>query len=325
MLKRMLLLFCISGGFGPLLAQNYVQKPSFELPPNVCTQLNGAPFSPDILYQLIPPWKGYRMSVDLLDRCWTSPASLLHIFDNRNGHQIPYDGDRMIGFTYDVDNLQNDHYLDEFIGAELATPLSIGATYHVEMHFSRADTAIYASNNLGLLFLNSGFDAHTNPMPFPNRCDVCSDSVIRDALGWTTVEGDFTADSAYTHFVIGHLKDPTAYETTTGIYLPSCYYFLDYVCVVPLGGLCDVPLSVGVVGAQPSGSGGFTVYPNPVVKGYASILYRTEHKPVDVFDLMGRPVGHYVQGEEIDTAEWPQGTYFIKDLEGHSAKVVVVE
>ena len=106
---------------------------------------------------------------------------------------------------------------------------------------------------------------------------------------------------------------------------PYCYYYLDYVCVVPLGGLCDVPLSVGIVGAQPSGSGGLTVFPNPIVKGYSTELYRSNQKPVQAFDCMGRPIGSYAQGQAIDATAWPQGTYIIRDEEGHSAKVVVVE
>jgi hypothetical protein len=300
-----------------MAAQNYVPNPSFEDMPGCVTFNGGSPANPDQFVSVMPPWSSYGQSPDMFGSCMLNSAVQLLTGNNYWGHQAPFDGLRYIGFGYSLPSFF------EYTGCPLLQPLTVGDTFEVSCWVSLSDHFVCASNSIGMLFLNQSYASNGNPMPFPNRCSICTDSAITDSLGWTQIKGTFIADSSYSNLAIGFMKPYTI--TVNAVPNSYFYYYVDYVCVVPLGGLCDVPLSVGVVGAQASGGGGLTVFPNPVVKSYSNILYLNKEVPIEVFDIMGRLVLSQAIKKEIDMGNLNAGTYFIRDKEGHSAKVVIME
>lgn len=310
----------------PLLAfgQNYVPNPSFEYHIG-CPNNNYAPqVQPDEMAKA-SPWESYNGSPDYFNPCVNNPNMWCDAPNTGAGYQMAYDGESFAGFLFSRTDYLDNNQTFEVLGCPLTAPLTIGNRYLVSMRFSLSDVVLNASNHIGALFLMREYDTFNGPITFPDKCHVCTDSVNVDFTNWTEVSGIFEADSAYTHIAIGHFLDSTSFAILPGAPgqgAPGApYYFVDYICVVPEGGDCSIPLSA----SQPHQAVGFMAYPNPLIKSQSSILHFSKESDVEVYNLVGQMVGRHERVMEIDAISWPGGVYWLKDENGAMAKMIVME
>jgi len=101
----------------------------------------------------------------------------------------------------------------------------------------------------------------------------------------------------------------------------GCYYYIDDVCLVPLGGNCGIPVSV----AQAQAPSAFSAYPNPLDRGRSDVLRLSKPCNVTVYGSVGQFIGHFENTAEIDAGTWPSGVYWLRSEDGDVVKVIVME
>lgn len=232
-------------------AQNLVPNPSFELR-DTCPYSVGFQEGDRPLY-----WYSWLNTPDYFNACAGSLQSIDSLVDvPRNGwtFQYAWEGNAYVGM-YAYDGVAGDYR--EYVGAELIQPLVVGCTYLLRFRINPADNGTYwlidggsACSNMGLLLATSS-NAWTAPEPWPpgpdfpfrNYAQLKAEVPIGDTATWTSVEGTFVADSAYTHLVLGNFFPDSL---TTAIPLDAAdpwygitYYLIDGVEVIPLDSGCN--------------------------------------------------------------------------------------
>lgn len=232
-----------------LPAQNLVNNPGFEdytTCPTTTDQMDRA-----------TGWSSYGNSSDYFNAC--APVSA---FDgvgvplNFCGYQMAHGGTGYAGYIlYE----EGEPGYREFIGAQLSSPLVVGTTYHVVFHVSHTGGPSFRNpcGNQGVLFTTTAYD-NANPPPLTIDPHVNNASVVTDTVGWTTITGTFTADSAYTHIVLGNFFHPslTPWVNAHPVFNDFSYYYIDDVCVSADPADCDPSNSV----QASTGSNGAVLY-----------------------------------------------------------------
>jgi len=251
--KHFVLISCLTAD-GQGKAQNLVPNWSFE-------QISLCPHDEDQL-EYAYGWGDYFVTPDLYNSC--DGADTAGVPANWAGYQVPGNGVGYAGLiAYGAGG--NGH---EVIGAQFTSPLQVGVAYELSVRFSWTTGAVgtltsikYSSNNLGLML-------RTQPLmdlewlPWPNYAHVSSPDVISDSVEWTTVQGVIVADSAYQFVLVGNFFDDastTVELTNPGGQFGFSYYYVDDVCVVPLGGECGLAANVHTTASSSS----FVVHPVP--------------------------------------------------------------
>lgn len=244
------MLSVLAAGIFQANAQNLVPNASFEI--NIgCPAQIGEVDKAD-------GWINWGVTPDYFHACANTTTPAYGTPTNVRGFQPPRTGLAYMGlFTFN-DQLANHR---EFIGRELAQPLTIGTTYFVSLWVSRAGQLLctHASSNIGVRFTTvSGF-SQANPDTALNNGHVFATTVITDSIGWVHVSGSFVADSAYTHMGIGnYFDDAGTLVDTSNAASNYAYYLVDDVCVSPDPLFCDTETGVNE-NIQPA----FLVIPNP--------------------------------------------------------------
>lgn len=170
--------------------------------------------------------------------------------NNIAGYQPAHSGQGYAGIHAFTAQGQSANGYREVLGVQLIYAMIPGAVYHFQLYLSWTSflgQAQYANNKIGALFstqMRSGFDAW---YPLPNYAHVYTQEIITDSVSWTLVEGDFIADSAYTYMYLGNFFGDAETDDTLinpGGMFGLSYYYVDDVCVTPVGSECGV---VGVL------------------------------------------------------------------------------
>ena len=110
-------------------------------------------------------------------------------------------------------------------------PLLVNGVYEVTIHVNKSDISPSATDGLGVLFYKNGFTAPAVPfsnIPETPQIDYTSYGIITDTVNWVTLIDTFTADSAYTHLIIGCFKGTSIVHSTGSDY---SYYYIDSINV----------------------------------------------------------------------------------------------
>ncbi len=163
------------------------------------------------------------------------------------GNEPPHSGD---GMAMVLTENQTFTYR-EYLAVKLLHPLKKGRSYNVELFVSLGDYCGISTNNLGVAFTKSrdwlpGVGIITTLNPAVNEMKV-----IEQYDGWQKITGSFTADSNYTHLLIGNFlpKSQTLVKTLKNrgsnnyLYNPAIY-FVDDVSVMEEPGDGSSPLVV---------------------------------------------------------------------------------
>lgn len=194
----------------------------------------------------------------------------------------------------------------EYIKGTLTQPLRIGTRYYVSFMASSMDRAPFATNNLGIKFVNYP----TANFPITNSAHVNSNVVITDTVNWTLVTGSFVADAMYMHFLIGnHFTD--LLTTITGVLPESntsqAYYIIDDVCVSYYAADCDVGTSI----QQSSHQDMVSISPNPFDQRISITSVPDSRSEIVIYDLASRIIRREVfwGSTTLDTGDLDQGVY----------------
>jgi gliding motility-associated-like protein len=237
----------------PLAAQNLVPNPSFEEHFNVqCGLVSGK----KEVAHMIPPWTmPTRGTPDVFSYNVASQGCLSHPLStdiNAMGQMEPKDGSAMVGlYTHfhcpvclDHESTKESFDYKEYLHIPLLRSLQPGERYLAGMWVSHANRVIYASNNIGMAFSTKPVDTEeVTTIYLPAK--VNEEKVLANAGEWKRVFGVFTADSAYTHLLLGNFfyaADTKIREFHFEEYNPRvfAYYFIDSVFVEPFPKL-DIP------------------------------------------------------------------------------------
>ncbi|MCH2230611.1 MAG: hypothetical protein MK105_09725 [Crocinitomicaceae bacterium] len=207
-------------------AQNLVPNPSFE-------EHSSCPSNLQQIAHVID-WAEYTPSPDYFNFC--AGQSSAGVPSNMFGFQYPATGSGYIGLLTYYEESWGSYNSREFAGAELLDPLEVGSTYYVSLKVSASGLSedIWpnsGSNNLGVWFTSNPSLSNTN-----NLSQVYSVNIITDTLGWQVIQGEFIADSNYTHIVLGNFFEDSLtdaillYNQSWTNHIAS-YYYIDDVCV----------------------------------------------------------------------------------------------
>jgi len=170
-----------------------------------------------------------------------------------------------------------------------------------------------ACNNIGALFT---MESNAWSAPFPNPpgptfgirdyAHVFSTAVISDTAHWTLVSGEFVADSAYRHIVLGNFFSNANTDTIPSeIGYVLAYYLFDSVSVS--SGLDDCPTTIVEASFKHHSSIGLDASTKDVIISDAD----GNEASFIVYDTTGRimKAGRFRDTVRISTASWPAGIY----------------
>ncbi len=309
-------------GWLVLPAQNLVVNPSFE-------DTSCCPLSYHNTH-CSSSWTTNMNSWDFFHACSTGEVS---VPTNFAGEQMPASGSGYSGFiAWGPNPLDTPPYFPvEIVGGTLSQPLITGAEYFISFKVSLADRGLRScyTDKLGILFVDTdhgtvNYPAVGRPPVVQDFAHVFADEAIVDSSGWYTIQGSFTADGSYSHFLIGRFfTDTPSYEPCWAEFSnPNrhAYYYLDDVCVSDRSGDCIVAetgIDVSVTDRE--------IVIRRTSPSTIEIALGTElnSSSVDLFDALGRStalVRNASGSVNIDIAHLAVGvhTIVIRSKEGRS-------
>jgi gliding motility-associated-like protein len=180
-----------------------------------------------------------RGTVDYYNSCNTfsigRPVPYMGVPANDIGYQAAYDGNAYTGVHMGA---LGERPYREYLIAHIP-PLQVDSVYAVTIHVSLADSAMYAADGMGVWFTTYGSPAPDcdTILVQAAQIDYTSYGVITETSKWVTLTDTFTADSAYTHFMIGGFKSTAAthiieVDSTQKLLHGFAYYYIDKVEII---------------------------------------------------------------------------------------------
>lgn len=246
-MKKLMIAILLCGCTTVQAQSNFVLNPSFE-------EFSKCPSKTGTIYYS----KYWRNAVDSLFTIasgsdYYNVCADTGIYDdatipsNTNSYQYPHSGNAMVGtgMYYDKTPPSPPSYVPfdvrEYTQGHLVKPLQNGKTYCVSFWVNLAEVAGYAHNKIGAYLdngsINTAVDSAgkeiTSVVP-----QVYTDSVIKDTMNWTKIDGSFVANGTEIYITIGLFFTNAA--TTTVVtnywftYPQYSYYLIDDVSVIPI-------------------------------------------------------------------------------------------
>lgn len=299
---------------------NLVPNPSFE-------ELDACPYA--IGFQLGDrprDWYSWNQSPEYFHACAqpiNGADTMVGVPLNGWAYQPAWQGDAYIG-VYAFGTAET---YREYVGAELICPMVVGESYQVSfrVNLARGGTTWNSGgscNNLGALFTmeSNAWTAPSTSTPGPafayrDHAHVYSEEIISDTADWVRVSGEFTADSAYRHIVLGNFFRNALTDTIPSeIGYVLAYYLIDSVSV--RGGPVDCPTLVHGAQSRDRSSVIFDQSTNTVV---AHIEGQAQYA---VVDRMGRCVaaGSFANDLRVPTMGWSAGMYVVQMVHSGGTK-----
>lgn len=138
---------------------------------------------------------------DYLNAC-APQGNQVDVPSNIFGYQNAHSGSGYAGIWSKMDPMSSYLYR-EYLQMEMSTPMVVGTQYCVQFYASPADITGMACDGLGIWLRTTPY---FNPIieQIPVTPQLQTQVVIDDTSGWTSIGGQFTADSAYKYLVIGN-------------------------------------------------------------------------------------------------------------------------
>ena len=216
MIQVMVAMLCLHLLPFMLKAQNLVDNPDFEIYSECPDDFNhGNPMYPI-------PWLTIVGSSDYLNECAVIPA--LDIPTNFKGYQPAQSGTGYVGM-YTV--LPTGGYR-EFVQSPLLSPLEANECYYVSAWINLSNVAC-GCDQYGVLFTETN---NTNVIGL-NPQVKWTGGPITDTIGWTHLEGYFTAVGTEQYITLGNFapNNQTQFDPTCGSPNANSYYYVDNILV----------------------------------------------------------------------------------------------
>ena len=244
---------------------------------------------------------------------------------NRFGSIYPLYGNAYAGIVCFSKSLEVKEYIFQHLNVALIT----GKPYYVSFFISRADRISYAIKTVGAYFSVSQPSVASSNTWIPANPQVENQNgYLVDTIGWTKIEGYFTAQGGEEYITIGNFNSNANSDTlNTGTTNPipfdngTAYYYIDSVSLYDsldyVSNIKDQSYLNEVVG----------VYPNPATT-ILKINYNSNNKTglqIKINDVLGREVkqleydasttstGSVTSAieKEIDISDLEKGIYFL--------------
>lgn len=164
--------------------------------------------------------------------CFSHPLSTAK---NAIGYQMPFSGNAMVAIlTYGSGCINNLPNYREYVQVELTDALIPGRKYYASMHVSRADSAMWATNNLAMLFTNQKNLDPLNCFTINETPQIAFKQIITEDKQWVLLADTFTATSNYKFLTIGNFMTDIQTDTTVmplGKLRKAQYFFRCRCCI----------------------------------------------------------------------------------------------
>jgi|GEM_PF-2004897 len=193
----------------------------------------------------------------------------------------------------------------EYVATDIPA-LTVGKTYRVTVTTSLSENSYYATDGLGVFFCSNIDPLWTTvngPTGSVPQINYDAMGVISDMVNWVTLTDTFTADSAYSHLVIGNFKtNAELNKTVVGAGTMAAYYYIDSVAVEEIKGLSVV--------SENGHTGIAHLSPNPVKdKAILDVKGATVKDGIlNIYNAQGSPV------REVRNINSQQVTIYREDL-----------
>ncbi len=212
----------------------------------------------------------------------------------------------------------------EYVYQQLVTPLKADSIYCLGFHVTLADRVQIAIKNLGAFFsvntpsLVTNYDINATPQVVNNS------GFITDTIGWTEIQGCFTAQGGEQYITIGSFGDRASTDTVntissnplTGPGSSFSYYYIDSVSLWQN----NFPTFI----KEDLKSEIVSVYPNPakdVLNFNVASVTESKKLKVEVTDVIGREILVSEYKEQLDISQLEIGIYFVSILQGDKTLV----
>ncbi len=224
-MKPLILFLLIIALCGPLMAQNLVLNPGFEVHGE--TSGNG-PGSDNLLGNHVKNW---------LSPTKGSPDYFLRNNDylyNQYGMPLYYEGDAMAGLV--VYGGKKEYR--EYIMGELSEPLEAGVTYHFTMRMALASVSGEMVHEFGVYFSDKKVSSKKSSAALKLIPQLKIDSTDKKELNgkWVMFEETYTALGGEKYFTIGNfISDNKTKSKKVNVErsAPYAYYYIDDVSITP--------------------------------------------------------------------------------------------
>ncbi len=302
-------------------AQNLIQNGSFENYINIDCTYGGFTnnFPPN--NHVVDNWYDLNSSDYFSSVCTNTYTG---VPENVFGESFAKNGNSYVGFILFQANVE----MKEYIYQQLTTPLQAGKMYCLSFHVSRADGITHAIHSIGAHFSNTtptlfnGYYSNKTPQI------INQNGFVTDTIGWTQIQGCYTAIGGEQYITIGNFNSNTNTDTLfVGSVNPEpgsykyAYYYIDDITLID-------QTTVGV--NEWSNGSSVSVYPNPAndVLNIDIKNFNKENLSVNIIDVIGKEVLKSDYKNQIDISFLEKGIYFVsiqQDRKIISTKKIIKE
>lgn len=226
---------------------------------------------------------------------------------NLFGNSYAKNGNSYVGFIL----FQANGDMKEYVYQQLSSPLQAGKIYCLSFYVSRADGITHAIHSIGAYFSNTtptlfnGYYSNKTPQI------INQSGFITDTVGWTQIQGCYTAIGGEQYITIGNFNSnantDTIYVGTNNQVFGAngyAYYYIDDITLIDQS-------TVGV--NELSNGASVNVYPNPVndVLNIDIKNFNKENLSIKIVDVIGKEVLKSDYKNQIDISELQKGIYFV--------------
>ncbi len=324
-LKTQVLLVALVFLFKNSNAQNLIQNGSFENYTNIDCTYGGFTnnFPPN--NHVVDNWYELNSSDYFSSVCTNTYTG---IPENVFGESFAKNGNSYVGFILFAANGD----MKEYVYQQLSSPLQAGKMYCLSFYVSRADGITHAIHSIGAHFSNTtptlfnGYYSNKTPQI------INQNGFITDTIGWTQIQGCYTAIGGEQYITIGNFNSNANTDTLyVGSVNPEpgaykyAYYYIDDITLIDQTtvGIKDINYELGEM----------NVYPNPA-NDVLNINLGTikENTEIKMFDALGELVLNEkltAQNSSLKTHHLQSGVYFYTILVGEknikTDKIVIIK
>lgn len=311
------------------ISQNLINNGSFEniSAPNTWSNWSGEfiSYSQTPTHRVLFDWDEFNSADLFASSCTHTYAS---VPKNRFGDIYAKDGNNVVGF----ESVYNNSETKEYLYQQLTAPLQAGKVYCLSFYVSRADRISYAVKSIGAYFSNNVQSTGGLGYINANPQVVNQSGFITDTIGWTQIQGCFTAVGGEQYITIGNfnsnantdtlrIQPVNALSTST---VDIAYYYIDDITLIDQSTVGFNELSNGVT---------VNVYPNPANDVINFQFSSAEEKrKIELYDAIGNLVlkeDVSTQNSSLKTYHLQSGIYFYSILVGEKTiktdKVVIIK
>jgi hypothetical protein len=218
----------------------------------------------------------------------------------------------------------------EYIYQQLPQPLQSGEIYCLSFFVSRVDRSPYSVANIGAYFSNTIPTLYNGIYVNKTPQIINQNGIITDTIGWTQIQGCFTANGGEQYITIGKFNTTGTDTLNSGTNNPilfnpdMSYYYIDDITLI----------DQTTIGVNELGNGSsVSVYPNPANDVLNICLGNIiENTEIKIYNQLGELVlSEYltIQNSSLKTHHLQSGVYFYTILVGEknikTDKIVIIK